>query len=69
MIGWEKIRDSLIKTIGLNLVPIIYVEELEKDHTLVLRHEHDGRDLDIKYAKRVFEYIKSLWGDDICLVI
>jgi stage V sporulation protein R len=67
MPGWEKIRDSLIKTIGLNSVPIIYVEELQKDHTLILRHEHDGRDLDIKYAKRVFEYIKNLWGDNIKL--
>tara|TARA_R110000824_G_scaffold21466_10_gene79951 strand:+ start:2207 stop:3523 length:1317 start_codon:yes stop_codon:yes gene_type:complete len=67
MPGWEKIRDSLIKTVGLNSVPIIYVEELQKDHTLILRHEHDGRDLDIKYAKRVFEYIKNLWGDNIKL--
>jgi stage V sporulation protein R len=66
-IGWEKIRDSLIKTIGLNSVPVIYVEELQKDHTLILRHEHDGRDLDMKYAKRVFEYIKNLWGDNIKL--
>jgi len=67
MIGWENVRDSLIKMIGLNSVPVIYVEELEKDHTLILRHEHDGRDLDIKYAKRVFGYIKNLWGDNIKL--
>jgi len=66
-VGWEKVRDSLIKTAGLNSVPVIYVEELQKDHTLVLRHEHDGRDLDMKYAKRVFEYIKTLWGDNVQL--
>ena len=66
-VGWEKVRDSLIKMIGLNSMPIIYVEKLEKNHTLVLRHEHDGRDLDLKYAKRVFKYISNLWGDEVKL--
>tara|TARA_R110000824_G_scaffold53978_2_gene148966 strand:- start:2627 stop:3943 length:1317 start_codon:yes stop_codon:yes gene_type:complete len=65
--GWEKVRDSLIKNIGLNSVPIIYVEEMRKDHSLVLRHEHDGRDLDMQYARRVFDYIRDLWGDDVNL--
>ena len=66
-LGWEKVRDSLIKNIGLNAIPIIYVEEMQKDHTLVLRHEHDGRDLDMKYARKVFDYIRDLWGDEISL--
>jgi len=65
--GWEKVRDSLIKTVGLNSIPIIYVEEMQKDHTLILRHEHDGRDLDMQYAKKVFEYVKELWGDEVNL--
>ena len=60
-------RDSLIKNIGLNSIPVIYVEEMQKDHTLVLRHEHDGRDLDMKYARKVFDYIRDLWGDEISL--
>ena len=66
-VGWEKVRDSLIKNIGLNSIPVIYVEEMRKDHTLVLRHEHDGRDLDMKYARKVFDYIRDLWGDEISL--
>ena len=66
-VGWEKVRDSLIKNIGLNSIPVIYVEEMQKDHTLVLRHEHDGRDLDMKYARKVFDYIRDLWGDEISL--
>ena len=65
--GWEKVRDSLIKTIGLNSIPVIYVEEMWKDHTLILRHEHDGRDLEMQYSKKVFEYIQNLWGDDVKL--
>jgi stage V sporulation protein R len=65
--GWENVRDSLIKTVGLNSVPVIYVEEMKKDHTLILKHEHDGRDLDMQYAKKVFEYIQDLWGDEVKL--
>jgi stage V sporulation protein R len=66
-LGWEKVRDSLISNIGLNSIPVIYVEEMQKDHTLILRHEHDGRDLDMKYARKVFDYIRDLWGDEINL--
>jgi len=65
--GWEKVRDSLIKTVGLNSIPVIYVEEMQKDHTLILRHEHDGRDLEMQYAKKVFDYIQELWGDEVQL--
>ena len=61
-------RDELIKNVGLSRVPVVYVEDLSKDFTLTLIHEHDGRDLELKYAQRVFEYIQQLWGDKIKLV-
>ena len=66
-LGWEKVRDDLIKLIGLGSVPVVYVEEMNKEHTLILRHEHDGRDLDIPYAKKVHNYIEQLWGDEVKL--
>ena len=66
--GWERVRDELIKNVGLNRVPTIYVDEIEKDNTLLLIHEHDGRDLDLPYARKVFEYIESLWGDKVKLI-
>jgi len=65
--GWELIRDDLIKMIGLNGVPVVYVDEVTKQHSLILRHEHDGRDLDIPYAKKVHRYIEELWGDEVKL--
>ena len=52
---------------GLNRIPTVYVDELKKDNTLALLHEHDGRDLDIQYAKKVFEHIQVLWGDNVTL--
>tara|TARA_R110002073_G_scaffold47286_1_gene128358 strand:- start:244 stop:450 length:207 start_codon:yes stop_codon:yes gene_type:complete len=58
----------MIKNIGLNRIPVVYVEEIEKDNTLSLVHEHDGRDLDLNYAKKVYNNIKSLWGDEVRLI-
>ena len=66
--GWENVRDEIINNVGLNRIPVIYVEEIEKDNTLSLAHEHDGRDLDLTYGTKVFQYIKTLWGDDVNLV-
>ncbi len=66
--GWESVRDDMIKNVGLNRVPVVYVEEIEKDNTLFLIHEHDGRDLDLNYAEKVYKNIKSLWGDEVKLI-
>jgi len=66
--GWKSVRDELIKNVGLSRVPVVYVDDLSKDFTLTLIHEHDGRDLELKYAQRVFEYIQQLWGDKIKMV-
>ena len=66
--GWESVRDDMINNIGLNRVPVVYVEEIEKDNTLSLIHEHDGRDLDLNYADKVYKNIKSLWGDKVKLI-
>tara|TARA_Y100001970_G_scaffold263123_1_gene348171 strand:- start:2365 stop:3399 length:1035 start_codon:yes stop_codon:yes gene_type:complete len=65
--GWEKVRDELIRNIGLNRVPVIYVDEVERDNSLCLVHEHDGRDLDLAYARKVFEHINTLWKDNVTL--
>tara|TARA_R110002020_G_scaffold400982_1_gene611273 strand:+ start:3119 stop:4426 length:1308 start_codon:yes stop_codon:yes gene_type:complete len=66
-LGWEQVRDELIKNVGLNRVPTVYVDEIEKSNTLSLIHEHDGRDLNLDYARKVYDYVKSLWGDEVRL--
>ena len=58
---WRTIRDDLIKNIGLNSVPVVGVEELLQDGTLILKHIHDGRDLELSEANKVFEHINELW--------
>ncbi len=49
-------------------MPVIFVDEVEKDNTLCLIHEHDGRDLDLAYARKVFDHINALWRDEVKLV-
>ena len=66
--GWESVRDSMITNVGLNRVPVVFVDEIEKDNTLAIVHEHDGRDLEMNYARKVFENIKILWGDEVKLI-
>ena len=50
----------------LTLCQIFTLEskDLKKDQTLVLEHEHDGRDLDLDYAHNVCDHLLDLWGDD-----
>jgi len=62
--GWETIRETLLKNIGTNGIPVIYVDEIEDDNTLILRHEHDGRDLELNHADEVLRHIITLWGDE-----
>lgn len=58
---WKVVRQDLIRSTGINSIPHIYVDRVEEDNTLVLKHEHDGRDLDLKYANKVVSHITSLW--------
>ena len=58
----------MIQNVGLNRVPVVYVDEIEKDNVLSLVHEHDGRDLDLSYARKVLEHIQTLWGDEVNLI-
>lgn len=65
--GWEAVRDEMINNVGLGRIPVVYVDDLGKDDTLSLVHEHDGRDLDLSYASKVYEHIQTLWGGDVRL--
>ena len=64
---WKVVRDDLIKRTGINSIPHIYVDSISKDGTLILKHEHDGRDLDLDYADNVMRHVKNIWCDDVKL--
>lgn len=64
--GWDNVKKSLIKGVGGNSIPVIYVDEVKKDK-LILRHEHDGRDLELDYADNCVKKIKELWKGPVQL--
>ena len=58
--SWQEVRAAIINGISGNMIPEIYVEEIDKD-TLVLRHDHDGRDLELDYAENCVKALESIW--------
>lgn len=66
--GWKKIRDSLAQAVGLGNVPVIKVVDVSnKDRSLILQHEYDGRELELTYASETLKYLVNLWGARVTL--
>lgn len=67
--GWKKIKATLLRDIGMNSVPVIEVVDgnIGGSRELQLRHDHDGRDLLIEYARKTMEHLYFLWKGNIRL--
>jgi stage V sporulation protein R len=65
--GWEEVKNQLLQQIGGSSVPVIKIMEIKKDGTLIMDHEHTGKDLDMSYAKKVVGHIKDLWESEVKL--
>jgi stage V sporulation protein R len=64
--SWKDVRETLVQNVAMNNVPKVFVEKIEKaDNTLILRHDFDGRELDLDYAEKVHEHLQTLWGDPV----
>jgi stage V sporulation protein R len=64
--SWKLIRDDLVDNVGLNSVPKVYIAEvIKEDNCLIVKHEFDGRELDLEYAEEVCRNITNLWGDPV----
>lgn len=67
--GFESIRDNLAFNSGIGSIPYIRVKELnQNDHSLILEHVYDGRELELSYAKETIKYIESLWGHTVKMI-
>jgi len=67
--GWRQIKETLVKSVGMNSVPVIRVTDSDfgQNHTLYLVHEHDGRDLQLEYAEKTLAFVHRLWHRDVAL--
>ena len=67
--GWQQVKDTLLRNVGMGQVPVIKIEDADFGHsrTLYLRHYHDGRDLQLEAGEKTLGYLHRLWGHDVAL--
>jgi stage V sporulation protein R len=67
--GWLRVKEALLKNVGMNSVPVIKVEDADfgHNHTLYLVHDHDGRDLELEYAEKTLAHLCQLWHGEVVL--
>jgi stage V sporulation protein R len=67
--GWREVKETLIKNVGTNSIPVLKVEDADfgQNRTLYVKHYHDGRDLHLEYAEKSLMYLQRLWGREVVL--
>lgn len=67
--SWKGVRDTLVKNVGMGSIPIIHIIDADcgGKRELVLKHEHDGRDLLIEHAEKTLIHTQTLWGRPVVL--
>ncbi len=67
--NWRELRDTLIRSVGMNAFPVIRVADANHRgrSTLLLHHDHDGRDLDLESAEKTLKDVQRLWGNAVAL--
>jgi len=66
---WSQVKETLIKNVGMNSIPVIKVEDADfgSNRTLYLKHYHDGRDLHLEYAEKTMAYLQRLWAREVVM--
>ncbi len=67
--SWQHIKDTLIRNVGTGTIPVIKAvdADYQNNRTLLLQHDHDGRDLQLEYAEKTLQYVQHLWGRDVAM--
>ncbi|MBI2055965.1 MAG: SpoVR family protein [Candidatus Sungbacteria bacterium] len=67
--SWREVKETLLKNVGMGTIPVIKVCDADYGHNrvLLLRHDHEGRDLQMEYAERTLEHLHRLWGREVVL--
>ena len=67
--GWERTKETLLRSVGMTAIPVIKVEDADfaGSRTLLLRHYHDRRDLELANAEKTLEHAFRLWGRPVLL--
>ncbi|MFN0121085.1 MAG: SpoVR family protein [Blastocatellia bacterium] len=66
---WERVRDQLVANMTNFGYPYIEVTDgdYNRNRELYLTHRFESAELDLKYARKVLEYVHKLWGRPVHL--
>ncbi len=66
---WQEVKATLLRNVGMGATPVIRImdADYQGNRMLYLKHEHDGRDLQLEYAEKTLGYAYQLWGRDVLL--
>ncbi|HEX8352508.1 MAG TPA: SpoVR family protein [Pyrinomonadaceae bacterium] len=66
---WERVRDQLVSNMTNFGFPYIVVADgdYNNNRELYLKHQFEGAELDMAYARRVLEHVHTLWGRPVHL--
>lgn len=67
--NWREIKETLIRNVGTATIPVIKIEDADynRSRVLFLKHDHEGRDLQLEYAEKALGYLRQLWGREVVL--
>lgn len=67
--NWISVRDTLLRNTGMAGIPVIRITDADyqKNRTLHLEHEYDGRELQQEYLEHTLTYLYRLWGRKVVL--
>ncbi|MBA9085057.1 stage V sporulation protein R [Fontibacillus solani] len=67
--SWENIRDQLVASRINGGSPYIVVQngDYQRSGELMLKHQYEGIELDLKYLERTLPYVYQLWGKTVHL--
>jgi stage V sporulation protein R len=66
---WERVRDQLVANMTNFGFPYIVVADgdYNNNRELYLKHQYEGAELDMNYARKVLEHVHALWGRPVHL--
>lgn len=66
---WQRVRDQLVSNMTNFGFPYIVVADgdYNGNRELYLKHQYEGAELDMAYARRVLEHVHTLWGRPVHL--
>ena len=67
--SWRQVKEALLNSVGMSATPVVKVIDADygQSRGLYLKHEHDGRDLQLEFASKTMSYVHQLWGRNVLL--